>query len=96
MEFDKQNVRYCFLRNYEFLLDPKELPGRDFDLTIQKEDLGKAEDILKKFKFTRTKQQFSLKHRGFRKYISELQKSIGFDIQDDGIQNGQAVLPPGR
>ena len=41
-EFNKQNINYCVLRNYEFLLDTKQSSGSDLDITIQKQDINKA------------------------------------------------------
>ena len=31
-DFNKKGIRYCVLRNYEFLLDPTQDPGFDFDV----------------------------------------------------------------
>ena len=84
-EFNKQNVKYCVLRNYEFLLDPKQQLEFDFDITIQKQDIKKVEAIFKKFNFIKYPKQFSRKHQGFGKYIPEVRRKIGFDIQTGGI-----------
>lgn len=85
-EFNKKNIRYCVLRNYEFLLDSKIKQEFDFDITIQKEDLRKMEETLIKLGFVkRKKPQFSLKHQSYGKYVSKEKKRISFDIQVDGI-----------
>ena len=85
LEFNKQNVKYCILRNYEFLLDTKKPLGSDLDITIAKQDIIKVKTILRKLQFVKAKQQFSLKHISYCKYITEIQKNIGFDIQIGGI-----------
>jgi len=49
-EFDKVRVRYCLLRNYEFLLG-KEQYKQDLDIVLASEDKDKVEDILKRYSY---------------------------------------------
>jgi len=84
-QFNNSNVKYLIIRNYEFIIDPKESPGNDLDIVVDSTDFKKAKNILINLGFIEAKQQFSLKHRGFRKYLSSIKKTIGFDIQVGGI-----------
>ena len=48
-EFDEQNINYCILRNYEFLLgDP--MPIESLDAVVSERDLSKIDEILLKAK----------------------------------------------
>lgn len=80
-EFEKNNVRYCILRNYEFLLGgPLEIEG---NLCIDEKDLTVAEDILNRNGFVKRDQQFSLKHKSYLKLINL--KKVSFDVQVGGV-----------
>ena len=89
-EFNKENVNYCILRNYEFLLgEPMSIES--IDTVISKNDLEKVDEIFKRFNFQKRKQQFSLKHKAYFKLIN-LEK-ISFDIQVGGVHwNDMAYL----
>lgn len=84
-EWNRQQIRYALIRNYEFLLDPQEPPGFDLDIVIAEEDLPKVESLLFYQGFIKYPPQFSLRHRGFGKYFPEMGKKIGLDIQVGGI-----------
>jgi len=84
-EFNRKGIKYCVLRNYEFLLDSKEEKGFDFDVAVAEEDYPKLDEIFHNFSFIKSPPQFSLKHQGFVKFIPALHKKIGFDIQRGGI-----------
>ncbi len=81
-EFNKQNIQYCILRNYEFLLG-QPYPVESLDTVIAKKDLRRAESILFSYGFHKRKQQFSKKHKAYFKLIG-LQK-ISFDVQVGGV-----------
>ncbi len=81
-EFDEQNINYCILRNYEFLLG-NPMPIESLDTVVSKKDFRRADKILKDFDFIKRKQQFSLKHKAYFRLI-DLQK-VSFDIQIGGI-----------
>lgn len=80
--FEKENIRYCLLRNYEFLLD-KTIPPESLDTAIAKEDLPTVDRILRSFGFSQRTQQFSLVHKAYFKVLG-LQK-VSFDMQVGGI-----------
>src|SRR3989344_936558 len=82
-EFDKNKVKYCVLRNYEFLLNSK-LPIESLDTVIAKEDIKKAELIFRNNGFFRRKQQFSLAHRAYFKLGEKLER-VSFDVQIGGV-----------
>mgnify|MGYP001558396450 CR=1 FL=1 len=79
--FDKENIKYAILRNYEFLLQPG--PTESMDTIIAREDLGKAERILFRLGFNKRKPQFSLKHKAYFKYVGL--EAVSFDIQAGGV-----------
>lgn len=81
-EFDKNNISYCLLRNYEFLDDPSYLL-EGLDTLIAKKDISKAHGILLNLNFTKRKPQFSQAHHAYFKLVN-LQK-VSFDIQVGGI-----------
>jgi thymidylate kinase len=84
-EFNKQHISYCVLRNYEFLVNQSKEKGFDFDIVISKNDLPKAEKVFHQLNFLKSPKQFSLKHQGYGKYISKINKKIGFDVQKGGV-----------
>ncbi len=84
-ELNRRKVRYCILRNYEFLLDLREKPGFDLDISIAKEDRKEAESVLYAHGFIRKPKQFSLRHRGYRFFSAEEMINIGIDVQWDGV-----------
>ncbi|MDP3640236.1 MAG: hypothetical protein Q8R53_03475 [Nanoarchaeota archaeon] len=80
--FEQEHIRYCLLRNYEFLLDAS-LPPESLDTAIAKEDLSKADRILRHYGFAQRTQQFSLVHKAYFKVLG-LQK-VSFDMQVGGV-----------
>ncbi|HLC98111.1 MAG TPA: hypothetical protein VJC21_05005 [Candidatus Nanoarchaeia archaeon] len=80
--FEQENIRYCLLRNYEFLLD-ENLPPESLDTAIAKDDLPKADRILRHYGFEQRTQQFSLVHKAYFKVLG-LQKA-SFDMQVGGV-----------
>ena len=82
-EFNKHQIKYCVLRNYEFLLNSK-LPIESLDTVIAKEDFRKAELIFRSNGFIRRKQQFSLAHKAYFKLGEKLER-ISFDVQIGGV-----------
>ena len=83
-EFERENVSYCVLRNYEFLLDggkPNDIES--LDTVVSKNDYEKMKRILIQNGFQQRKQQFSLKHKAFFKLINL--KKVSFDIQVGGV-----------
>ena len=61
-QLDQEHVKYCILRNYEFLLDDN-YSIESLDATIAEKDFKRFEDILFKSGFQKRTQQFSLKHQ---------------------------------
>ena len=86
-EFNKQDIEYVVLRNYEHLLSEKEIlfEENDLDITISKKDIKKAEEILLSFKFIKSSPNFSRVHQGYLKYVHKAKSLAKFDIQNDGI-----------
>ena len=82
LSFNQQNINYCILRNYEFLLG-EPFPLESIDITIAETDFSRAEAILKENGFNKRKQQFSLRHKAFFKI--EEQKYCSFDVQVGGV-----------
>jgi thymidylate kinase len=91
-DFERQNVPYVLLRNYEFL-HSKADAGFDLDVVIGKNDFVQAAEILLRHGFVKYPQQFSLQHKGFGKYFVQEKIKFGFDIQVGGIHwNDMAYL----
>ncbi len=84
-EFNNESIKYCVLRNYEFLLDPNQPPGFDFDVSIAEEDKQKVERIFAKNGFIKKPPQFSHKHQGYSYFSKEDLKKLGFDVQWNGV-----------
>lgn len=85
LEFEKNDVKYCVLRNYEWLLDEKQEPGFDFDVSIASEDKGRAEAVFRKHGFIKKPLQFSRKHQGYTVFCVDELRKMGFDVQWDGV-----------
>lgn len=81
-DFEKQGIRYCLLRNFEFLFDLSYTP-EGLDTVIAKEDYQKARTILLQHGFTQRKPQFSLQHKAFFKIVHGFK--VSFDVQVGGI-----------
>tara|TARA_Y100000310_G_scaffold345402_1_gene464552 strand:+ start:60709 stop:62046 length:1338 start_codon:yes stop_codon:yes gene_type:complete len=81
-KFNKHNVKYVVLRNYEFLFS-EDFPIESLDTSISKEDMALAHQILRSFGFKKRSQQFSQTHKAY--YKMENLAMISFDIQVGGI-----------
>lgn len=88
--FGKSGIKYCLLRNYEFLLDDKH-QIESLDTIVSENDLPQMDIILKRCGFTRRTQQFSLKHKAYFKIMNT--QKVSFDIQTGGVYwNDMAYL----
>lgn len=86
VRFEAEGIRYCLLRNYEFL-QGEPLPIESMDTLVAREDLPKIHQILLAEGFQKRKSQFSLKHQAYFKldtFDQKLQK-VSFDFQVGGI-----------
>ena len=83
---EENNVNYCVLRNYDFLLEERE-PIKDseksIDLVVSKKDFSAFNQVMKQFGFTKRDLSFSHTHHPYFK-IKNLEK-ISFDVQVGGI-----------
>lgn len=79
--FSEENVRYCYLRNYEFLMGSGETP--EGNIVVDSRDMINVRKILRNSGFIERKQQFSLMHKSYFKLVG-LEK-ISFDIQVGGV-----------
>ena len=82
--FNQNNIKYCVLRNYAFLLNQGDL-GTDLDISVDDSNWNNAEEILLNQGFNKSSKNFSLKHQGFWKYFPENKKTFSFDLQKGGI-----------
>src|SRR3989344_2600416 len=73
-EFEQQGIRYCALRNFEFLYDLNNA-WEGLDTVIRKDDFVKAKAILQQHGFTQRKPQFSLQHKAFFKLVDGVKLS---------------------
>ncbi len=84
-EWNKAGVRYCVLRNYEFLYDVHAPRGSDLDLVVAPADFVKAVGVLERYGFVAYPAQFSRQHKGYGMYVQSIHEKFGFDIQLGGI-----------
>ena len=82
LDFDDHEVSYCVLRNFEFLFDLI-FPWEGLDIVVRKDDFGKVHQILLRHGFIERKQQFSLQHRAYFKFLEGIK--VSFDIQVGGV-----------
>lgn len=86
-KLNTNNVSYCILRNYDFLIEERE-PIKDseksIDLVVTEKDYPHFSKILKSLNFRKRKQQFSLKHKAFFK-INDNLETVSFDVQVGGV-----------
>lgn len=81
-KLNRDNIQYCILRNYDFLLkEKKELTRseKSIDMVVSKKDMPKLDKLLTKLGFTKRKKGYSLKHTPYFKVFDE--DFISFDIQ---------------
>ncbi|MDO8510930.1 MAG: nucleotidyltransferase family protein [Nanoarchaeota archaeon] len=81
-EFEQQGIRYCALRNFEFLYDVNHA-WEGLDIVIGKDDYEKARAILQQQGFIQRKPQFSLQHKAFFKLVNGIK--VSFDVQVGGV-----------
>lgn len=84
-DFERHQIRYCVLRNYEFLLDPKADCGADLDVSIAREDQEKAETIFLRNGFSKRPPPSLRQHQGYRYFSTEELRKIDVDVQWGGI-----------
>ncbi len=84
-EFNREEVKYCVLRNHEFLFDDDQPLETHLDMVIDQDDMKKAGLILQKFKAIKYPPQFSKVHQGQGIFLSKEKIKVGFDIQNGGI-----------
>lgn len=84
-ELNQNNISYCVLRNYNFLLeDRKPLHSeKSVDMAVAEADMHKFHELLTNLNFTKRKQSFSLKHAPYFK-IKDL-KTVSFDVQIENV-----------
>src|SRR3989338_7120301 len=80
--FDQQAIRYCVLRNFEFLYDSNFF-WEGLDTVIAKDDYEKTRSILLQQGFFQRKPQFSLQHKAFFKLVDGVK--VSFDVQVGGV-----------
>ena len=86
LELDKQDISYCLLRNYNFLVEKRELLSpseRSIDLVVSRKDFPFFDRILRKHNFLTRKPSFSRKHHAYFR-IQDLE-CISFDVQVGGV-----------
>ena len=81
-EFERENIQYCILRNYEFLFDDSFMP-ESLDTLVAVKDMHKVHEILVRLGFGKRKPQFSLKHQAYFTFVNL--KPVTFDIQVGGV-----------
>ncbi len=79
---DEQNLQYCLLRNYEFLLDSSR-PIESLDTLVAEADYPRLQTLLLAAGFRQRKPQFSLRHRAFFRLLGT--KMVSFDVQVGGV-----------
>lgn len=80
--FAQEKISYCLLRNYEFLEEESQSP-ESLDMVVSREDFPRMEKVLREFHFHRRKQQFSLTHKAYFKFIGG--EPVSFDVQVGGV-----------
>ena len=74
-ELEKQGVRYCVLRNYDFLLEGRNdirASEKSVDMVVSRDDFTTFERIMFSFHFSKRKPQFSRAHHAYFR-IEELE-----------------------
>jgi len=86
-EINKNNISYCILRNYNFLIEQKRSLKKSelsIDMVVSKDDFAKFHDLLFKLGFNKRKLSFSHKHVPFFRIEDNLER-IHFDVQIDKV-----------
>jgi len=87
-DFNRNNVEYCVLRNYEFLLDVHARQERDVDILVTDRDLDKVDKILRRHGFTGGKRGCTTNHISYQREVVKLKnevRKIGFDLHINGL-----------
>ncbi len=85
-ELERQEVRYCVLRNYTFLLEKRAVLSaseKSVDMVVSRKDLAAFEKIMNDFSFSKRRPQFSRAHQAYFR-IEDLEP-ISFDVQVGGV-----------
>ncbi|MBN2421503.1 hypothetical protein JXB27_04455 [Candidatus Woesearchaeota archaeon] len=83
--FDKNKIKYCIARNYDFLMNDKIYEGKDTDVVVFSKDKNKINKIMGGLGFGVVPiNPFSM-HTGYAKYIPEDEKLLQFHFHLDGI-----------
>lgn len=94
-ELEKNNISYCVLRNYDFLLEnraPCTASERSLDLCVSQEHFLRFDKQMRELGFQTRKPQFSKKHIAY--FIIHHLEPISFDVQVGGVHwNDMVYLP---
>lgn len=86
-ELNQKSIRYCILRNYDFLIEerePQKHSEQSIDLAVHKEDYNRFHQILTNQGFQRRKNlSFSRSHKPYFKLKGK--ETISFDVQVGGV-----------
>ena len=86
-ELNEQDVSYCILRNYDFLLENRMIikhSERSIDLVVSVNDLNNFDKVLREHDFRRRKNlSYSKKHHPYFKIAGT--ETISFDVQIGGV-----------
>lgn len=81
--WNKNQVDYCILRNYDFLLKNKKYyEGKDIDILINKKSLKKAKSDLLKLGFLKLDLNFASNHEG---YVFFDERIVSVHLHIDGV-----------
>ncbi|MBU1703786.1 MAG: hypothetical protein KJ922_00300, partial [Nanoarchaeota archaeon] len=86
-ELNSNNIEYCILRNYNFLLEKeRELKQseRSIDMVVSKKDFTRFEKLMLNMGFVKRKPSFSHKHVPFFRIEDNLER-ISFDVQIENV-----------
>jgi len=84
-EFDRQEISYCFLRNYAFLLDDSKNMSGDVDILIMAEQLPLIDETLKGLGFFKGRDRGETKHVFYGKYLNPHVPILALDLHVDDL-----------
>jgi thymidylate kinase len=82
IELENNNISYCVLRNYDFLIEnrePKKHSEKSIDMVISKKDWSKFVKVMNNLGFIKRTKSYSLKHAPYYKFLGL--DRVSFDIQ---------------
>lgn len=82
IQFNKEKVSYCILRNYEFLIKKAKRPA-DIDILILEKDLNKIDKIMTSNRFIKHSPRYVKGHVIYSKYLND--EFLEFDFQVGSI-----------